>query len=63
MQQLPERPEGSLQSLPRLRVSFVALSAIKAGYDVYAVIDSSGTRSKLVQEVSVACMVQPVSPR
>jgi nicotinamidase-related amidase len=39
-------------------VAFVALSAIKAGYEVYAVIDSSGTWSKLVQEVSVARMVQ-----
>jgi nicotinamidase-related amidase len=39
-------------------VAFVALSAIKADYDVYAVIDSSGTWSKLVQEVSVARMVQ-----
>jgi nicotinamidase-related amidase len=39
-------------------VTFVALSAIKAGYKVYAVIDSSGTWTKLVQEVSIARMVQ-----
>jgi nicotinamidase-related amidase len=39
-------------------VAFVALSALKAGYEVYAVIDSSGTWSKLVQEVSVARIVQ-----
>lgn len=39
-------------------VAFVALSAVQAGYDVYAVIDSSGTWSKLVQEVAVARMVQ-----
>ncbi|WP_077047391.1 isochorismatase family protein [Pseudomonas sp. KK4] len=39
-------------------VTFVALSAIKAGYEVYAVIDASGTWSKLVQEVAVARMVQ-----
>ena len=39
-------------------VTFVALSAIKAGYDVYAVIDASGTWNKLVQEVAVARMVQ-----
>ncbi|MFP1132943.1 isochorismatase family protein [Asticcacaulis sp. W401b] len=39
-------------------VAFVALSAIKAGYDVYAVIDASGTWNKLVQEVAVARMVQ-----
>lgn len=39
-------------------VAFVALSAIQAGYDVYAVIDASGTWSKLVQEVAVARMVQ-----
>lgn len=39
-------------------VAFVALSAVQAGYDVYAVIDSSGTWSKLVQEVAIARMVQ-----
>ncbi len=39
-------------------VAFVALSAVKAGYEVYAVIDSSGTWSKLVQEVAVARMVK-----
>lgn len=39
-------------------VAFVALSAIKAGYDVYAVIDASGTWNKLVQEISVQRMVQ-----
>lgn len=39
-------------------VTFVALSAIKAGYDVYAVIDASGTWNKLVQEVAVSRMVQ-----
>jgi nicotinamidase-related amidase len=39
-------------------VAFVALSAIKEGYDVYAVIDASGTWNKLVQEVAVARMAQ-----
>ncbi len=39
-------------------VAFVALSAIKDGYDVYAVIDASGTWNKLVQEVAVARMAQ-----
>lgn len=39
-------------------VAFVALSAIKAGYEVYAVIDASGTWNKLVQEVSIARMAQ-----
>ena len=39
-------------------VAFVALSAIKEGYDVYAAIDCSGTWNKLVQEVAVARMVQ-----
>jgi hypothetical protein len=39
-------------------VAFVALSAIKEGFDVYAVIDASGTWNKLVQEVAVARMVQ-----
>jgi nicotinamidase-related amidase len=39
-------------------VAFVALSAVKEGFDVYAVIDASGTWNKLVQEVAVARMVQ-----
>lgn len=39
-------------------VAFVALSAMKEGYDVYAVMDASGTWNKLVQEVAVARMVQ-----
>jgi nicotinamidase-related amidase len=39
-------------------VAFVALSAIKEGFDVYAVIDASGTWNKLVQEVAVARMPQ-----
>ena len=39
-------------------VAFVALSAVKEGYDVYAVIDASGTWNKLVQEVAVARMAQ-----
>jgi len=39
-------------------VAFVALSAAKEGFDVYAVIDASGTWNKLVQEVAVARMVQ-----
>lgn len=37
-------------------MTFAALSAKAAGYDVYAVIDSSGTWSKLVQETAVARM-------
>jgi nicotinamidase-related amidase len=39
-------------------VAFVALSAIREGYDVYAVIDASGTWNKLVQEVAIARMAQ-----
>lgn len=39
-------------------VAFVALSAIEDGYDVYAVIDASGTWNKLVQEVAVARLAQ-----
>lgn len=39
-------------------VAFVALSAVKAGYEVYAVLDASGTWNKLVQEAAVARMVQ-----
>ncbi|NYI00174.1 isochorismatase family protein [Cupriavidus plantarum] len=39
-------------------LAFVAMSAVKAGYDAYAVIDASGTWSKLVQEVAIARMAQ-----
>jgi nicotinamidase-related amidase len=39
-------------------VAFVSLAAIKDGFDVYAVIDASGTWNKLVQEVAVARMAQ-----
>lgn len=39
-------------------VAFVALSAREAAYDVYAVLDASGTWSKLVEEAAVAQMVQ-----
>ena len=39
-------------------VAFVALSAVAEGYDVYAVVDASGTWSKLVQETAVARMAQ-----
>ncbi|MGV7030641.1 isochorismatase family protein [Methylobacterium symbioticum] len=39
-------------------VAFAALAAREAGYDVYAVLDASGTWSKLVEEAAVARMVQ-----
>ncbi|MEY9390731.1 nicotinamidase-related amidase [Bradyrhizobium japonicum] len=39
-------------------VAFAALSARKEGYDVYAVLDASGTWSKLVEEAAIARMVQ-----
>jgi nicotinamidase-related amidase len=39
-------------------VAFVALSAKQAGYDVYAVLDASGTWNKLVEEAAIARMVQ-----
>jgi nicotinamidase-related amidase len=39
-------------------VAFVALSAIEAGFDVYAVIDASGTWNKLVEDAAIARMVQ-----
>ncbi|MGY3572207.1 isochorismatase family protein [Vibrio paucivorans] len=37
---------------------FPALSAIEEGYDVYAVIDASGTWNKTVQEVTIARLTQ-----
>jgi len=39
-------------------LAFVALSAKGAGYDVYAVIDASGTWNKLVEDVAIARMIQ-----
>lgn len=39
-------------------LAFVCLSAIAEGYDVYAVVDASGTWNKLVQETGVKRMVQ-----
>ncbi len=39
-------------------VAFAALSAKKLGYDVYAVLDASGTWSKLVEDAAVSRMVQ-----
>ncbi len=39
-------------------VTFVALAAQAAGYEVYAVIDASGTWNKLVQEIAVQRMAQ-----
>lgn len=39
-------------------VTFVALSAVDAGYEVRAVIDASGTWNTLVRDVAVARMTQ-----
>ena len=39
-------------------VAFVALSAFRAGYVGYAVIDASGSWNKLVEEVAIKRMVQ-----
>lgn len=39
-------------------LAFVALSAQRAGHEVYAVMDASGTWSKLVEEAALARMVQ-----
>lgn len=39
-------------------VAFAALSAKALGYDVYAVLDASGTWSKIVEDAAIARMVQ-----
>lgn len=39
-------------------VTFAALSAVEAGYEVYAVIDASGTWNKDVREVAMMRMAQ-----
>lgn len=39
-------------------LAFAALSAVKDGYEVYAVVDASGTWDKLVEQAAIARMVQ-----
>jgi nicotinamidase-related amidase len=39
-------------------LAFVSLSAKAAGYEVYAVLDASGTWNRLVEDVAIARMVQ-----
>ncbi|ORX76096.1 putative cysteine hydrolase [Basidiobolus meristosporus CBS 931.73] len=39
-------------------VAFPALSAVQEGYDVYAVIDASGTFNEGVRDISLARMIQ-----
>jgi nicotinamidase-related amidase len=39
-------------------VAFVALSAKSLGYEPYAVLDASGTWSKLVEDAAIARVVQ-----
>lgn len=39
-------------------MAFPSLSAVAAGYQVFAVIDASGTYSKMAQEITVARMMQ-----
>lgn len=39
-------------------LAFVALSARRAGYEVYAVLDASGTWNKIVEDAAIARMVQ-----
>ncbi|UUZ71209.1 isochorismatase family protein [Polaromonas sp. P1(28)-8] len=39
-------------------VALVSLSAVNAGYEVYAVLDASGTWDKLVEDAAIARMVQ-----
>jgi nicotinamidase-related amidase len=39
-------------------LAFAALSAVNAGYEVYAVLDASGTWDQLVEQAAIARMVQ-----
>jgi nicotinamidase-related amidase len=39
-------------------LAFAALSAVKDGYDVYAVVDASGTWDERVEQAAIARMVQ-----
>jgi len=39
-------------------LAFVSLSAVAAGYDVYGVLDASGTWNRLVEQAAIARLVQ-----
>ncbi|MDT4839544.1 putative hydrolase YcaC [compost metagenome] len=39
-------------------MAFPSISAVAAGYQVFAVIDASGTYSKMAQEITLARIVQ-----
>ncbi|MNH32094.1 hypothetical protein D3C79_925130 [compost metagenome] len=39
-------------------MAFPAISAVNAGYQVFAVVDASGTYSKMAQEITLARVVQ-----
>ncbi|MCY1521562.1 putative hydrolase YcaC [compost metagenome] len=39
-------------------MAFPSISAVNAGYQVFAVIDASGTYSKMAQEITLARVVQ-----
>jgi nicotinamidase-related amidase len=39
-------------------LAFVSLSALAAGFEVYAVVDASGTFSPLMKDLAIARMVQ-----
>lgn len=39
-------------------MAFPAISAVAEGYKVFAVIDASGTYSKMAQEITMARVVQ-----
>ena len=57
-------PQGGFAGLIERRfvtdvcLLFPALSAVEEGYDVYAVIDASGTWNKTVQEVTIHRLTQ-----
>ena len=39
-------------------MAFPAISAVAEGYKVFAVVDASGTYTKMAQEITLACVVQ-----
>ena len=45
-------------TITRVCMAFPAISAIDAGYQVFAVVDASGTYSKMAQEITLARVVQ-----
>jgi nicotinamidase-related amidase len=52
------RHAAEVGSFHNVCVAFPAISAVEEGYKVFAVVDASGTYSKMAQEITLARLVQ-----